>query len=180
MRNLEVANTNIFESNSQLLSHDAADIRPLFDRLLLRDCKEPEKIGSIWIPETAAERGVGKEGRLRMGIVVAVGPGDPWAKEKVVKGTTQIIRKALGACRECNGEGRNLYSDVICPACGGDGIWRKPMYCKVGDTVIYDMRREAEIFLDGVRHVILHEEQAVLAILDGAAQREDSCTALLE
>ncbi len=182
---MKTANENIFESNSQLLfSLNAEDIRMLFDRILVRDQKDPDKIGSIWIPETAAERGMGKRGLLRIGIVVAVGPGDPWAREKMAKGSTQVARKALGACDFpglpfwLNGEekigppceGGNVfdivnYEKIPCPRCKGDGIRRHPMYCKPGDTVIYDRRKEGEIFIDGERFGILHEEQAVLAIL---------------
>ncbi len=187
---MKTANENIFESNSQLLfSLNAEDIRMLFDRILIRDQKDPGKVGSIWIPETAAERGVGKRGLLRIGVVVAVGPGDPWAREKMAKGSTQVMRKSLGECETCAGCGQIKTfrssggmgmvapaswskQDVpveTCPACKGDGIRRHPMYCKPGDTVIYDRRKEGEIFINGERFGILHEEQAVLAILDSAA-----------
>lgn len=170
-----LAETNIFKSNSQLL-HDIQpeDIRPVSDRVLVRDIRDPDKIGSIWIPETAAERGLGKNGLLRMGEVVAVGPGDPYAKEWLernnVTGQHQVMRKALGVCRTCNGypySYETLTDDPdICPICHGDGIRRWPMQCKVGDTVVYDRRKEAELFIDGVRYTLLYELQSVLAILE--------------
>ncbi len=176
MRQLRQANTNIFESNSQLLAIDPARIKPVFDRILCRDIKEDDKIGSLWIPATAAERGVGKNGLLREGIVVAVGPGDPWAKEKPIKGGTQVSRTALGKCGGPHRDypcDRGKIWDVItgdfedCPACKGDGIRRWPMYCKPGDRILYDRRKEAELFIDGVRYGLLHEEQSVFAVLEG-------------
>jgi len=195
---MKTANTNIFESPSQVLKGiQPENIKLQWDRILIRDIPDPDKIGSIWIPETAAERGVGKKGLLRMGIVVAVGPGDPWASEKVitaragdVMGGNQVVRKALGECEICAGGGqiktykgtpesiglvvpaRWSTQDVpveTCPECKGDGIRRWQMYCKPGDKIIYDVRREAEFWIEGVRHVILHEEQSVYAILEQAA-----------
>lgn len=178
--------TNIFKSNSQFLhGAQAEQVRPIYDRILLRDIADPDKIGSIWIPQTAAERGVGKDGRLRLGVVVAIGPGDPFKKEWVERdhltGQHQVMRKSLGACEECGGTGWvystipnmpawqgiwNGVNKVSCLSCHGDGVKRWPMLCKVGDTVLYDVRREAEIFLDGVRHTILYELQSVLAVME--------------
>lgn len=175
--------TNIFRSNSQLMNIDPGRIKPCFDRLLLREIKDPKKIGSIFIPETAAERGVGKNGLARLGVVVAVGPGDPWAKEKVIKGTTEVVRKALGACLECKNSPNpgflrwrvsggpdgphGEWSDwEKCYGCAGDGIRRWPMYCRVGDVVIYDVRKEAQIFINGETFTLLHEEQSILGIIE--------------
>ena len=129
---------DIFESHRQLVSFGAEDIRPLQDRILVRDIPDDEKVGLIFIPPTAAERGAGKQGLLRFGVVVAVGAGD------------------------------------MLP--GG----RAPMYCQVGDTVLYDRRREAELYINGERHSLVHEEQSVYGILDnrlggvhGEAARND-------
>ncbi len=181
---MKTANENIFESNSQLLfSLNAEDIRMLFDRVLVRDQKDPDKVGSIWIPETAAEKGVGKRGLLRIGVVVAVGPGDPWVRVKMAKGSTEVVRKSLGKCPSCadgfiittytenpHNEQYPAFTYKKCTTCNGDGIRRQPMYCKVGDTVLYDRHKEADIFIDGVRYGILHEEQAIFCILESAAQ----------
>lgn len=194
------AETNIFKSNSQFLHQlDPALIRPIIDRVLVKDCPDPEKIGSIFIPATAAERGLGKDGLLRMGIVVAVGPGDPYSKEWVERdnmtGKHQVMRKALGACQTCGDpfpelgasvgigyvrasgdkmdkfrfqEGPELGEPtaIPCPDCKGDGIRRWPMYCKVGDRVIVDRRKESEFYVNGERFYLCHEQQAILAILE--------------
>lgn len=186
MKSGQLAETNIFKSNSQLL-HDIQpeNIRPVSDRVLVRDIKDPDKIGSIWIPETAAERGLGKNGLLRMGEVVAIGPGDPYAKEWLernnITGQHQVMRKALGVCPTCNGCGELVDVEVRfetrsvhetnqqkCPDCHGDGIRRWPMQCRVGDVVVYDRRKESEFYVNGERLLLIHEEQAILAILEGA------------
>ncbi len=183
---MKTANENIFESPSQTLPYDAADIRLIWDRCLVKDIPDENKIGSIWIPETAAERGVGKRGLLRMGIVVAVGPGDPWASEKIitarqgdVMGGNQVVRKSLGTCPTCaNGfiittsteyphnKQYPAFTYKKCTTCKGDGIRRWPMQVKVGDRVIVDRRKESEFYFNGERMWIVHEEQAILAVLE--------------
>lgn len=188
---IQVADTNIFKSNSQYLhAMDAASIKPIWDRILVRDIPDENKIGSIWIPETAAERGVGKDGLIRLGLVVAIGAGDKFTREWVERdhltGTHQVMRKGLGACEYCAGcgqikiFGKNNMKMVTpatwsqddqvpveeCPVCHGDGVRRWPMYCKPGDTVVYDRRKESELFIEGCRYAVIHEEQAVFAILE--------------
>lgn len=168
--------TNIFKSNAQFVHGLKADgIKPIWDRLLIRDIPDPDKIGSIFVPETAAERGLGKNGLLRLGLVVAVGPGDKFTREKVMRDNTTgahyVKRKALGACLACKTPPYGWSADewsMGCSACTGDGVRRWPMYCKVGDTVLYDRRKESELFIDGERFCLLHEEQAVMAVMEGA------------
>lgn len=186
MKNHEPVSTDIFESPAQLLPYNPADILPLLDRVLLRDVKDPDKVGSIWIPQTAAERGVGKEGLLRLAVVVAVGPGDPWEVEKLVNGGTSVYREALGPCRyvgpkwymhgkeqegyPCdNGRVFDMpeYQYNECPECKGSGKQRWPMQVKVGQTVCVDRRKEGEFYFGGERHTICHEEQAVMGIVEG-------------
>lgn len=185
MKSLENVDTNIFRSNSQFVHNlDATLIKPLWDRCLIRDIPDPDRIGSIWIPETAAERGVGKEGLLRIGVVVAVGPGDKFTREWVERdhltGQHHVQRKALGRCPDCEAPGFQItryvdppyneqypaFTYKVCPTCSGDGIRRWPMQCKVGDKVIVDRRKEAEFYVNGERLYLVHEEQAILAVLE--------------
>jgi chaperonin GroES len=43
---------------------------------------------------------------------------------------------------------------------------RRPMSVKVGDRILYDHPRTAEIKVDGEDYVVLHEEQHVLAVVE--------------
>lgn len=43
---------------------------------------------------------------------------------------------------------------------------RGPMFCKVGDRVIYDQASNRVLKLDGVEYLILREEQHIISILD--------------
>lgn len=168
--------TSIFESRSQVMELiDPATVKPVWDRVLLRDVEDQDKIGSIWIPETAAERGVGKGGNLRLGIVVSTGRGDKFIEEGVMAENGLPKRHQLGPCRACQGL-KTTHYDVVnhswdntqefpCNVCQGDGMARWPMYCSVGDTVIYDRRKECEIYFYGQRHTLIHEEQSVFAVI---------------
>lgn len=84
-----------------------------------------------------------------------------------------------GKCETCGGDlqpcwfdlrGYELVWQTKCIGCGGTGYVERPVtvppQCLPGETVLYDRRREAEVFLDGVRHVLCHAEQAVIAVLE--------------
>ena len=163
---------SIYEGLSQFLQSDPANIRLLEDRVLIRDLGEQERVGSIIIPETAAARGVGKAGMLRLGVVVAVGPGDKF-KELGLDESGAVRRKLLTErCPECE-TGRffdaKAYEYVPCPKCGGTtrAPAVMPTECKPGDRVIYDRRREAELLWKGETYSLIHEEQSILAVLEG-------------
>lgn len=168
---------SIFDEVSQLMPGlDPHDIRPIHDRVLIQDLPDEQQIGSIIIPDTAQERGVGKKGLLRIGLVIAVGRGDKWAAEWVER--NEVKRRPLGACMACKGSGSTSYeirtdtyhhdgTNFPCEVCKGDGIRRWRMYVKRGDRVIFDRRKEAEIFIEGIRYCLVHEEQAILAVLEG-------------
>lgn len=129
----------IFEGRAQVKEHlKPTQIRPMGDRVLIRDVQEDDKIGRIWVPATAKERGVGKDGLLREGIVVAVGLGDSCS------------------FRYSNGV---VYTKKI---------WgfRAPMQVKVGDRVIFDRMRQSEFVLEGIRHSLVHEQQAIICVIE--------------
>lgn len=159
----------IFSSPSQHLSYKPEEIRPLWSRVLIRDIHNDEKIGSILIPQGD----VGKDTK-RIGIVVAVGPGDKFVEDGL-DGQGDVVRRLIGECSHCEGLGRTIAqawdSDaiggmVLCFFCCGDGLQRHNMLVKAGDKILYDRRRECEIYLEGVRHSLVYEEQSVLAVLE--------------
>lgn len=173
---------HLFDELSQHIQNvDAADVRPVFDRCLVRDIPDEDQIGSIIVPETAGPIGVGKKGLLRLGEVVAIGPGDPWQSERYDKETKRVVRKALGACKACDGTGVVPYgkfgvkvfvegvedpSDVECLDCNGDGVHRWEMQVKVGDRVIFDVRKEALFHIGGEDLYLIYEQQSILAVVE--------------
>ena len=162
--------TSIFDSPSQLLEDLSPDkIKPMWSRVLIRDEHEADdKIGSIFLPQGDK----GKDTR-RIGIVVAVGPGDKHFEKGLVRdsdGNTSVDRRFLGKCEPCGGLGQILNAQAgvfeTCPQCQGDGIKRFPMEVKVGDRVLYDRRRDAEFVIEGERYNLVFEEQSVLGVLE--------------
>lgn len=169
---------HLFDELSQHIQNvDAADVRPVFDRCLVRDIPDEDQIGSIIVPETAGPIGVGKKGLLRLGEVVAIGPGDPWQSERYDKETKRVVRKALGACKVCDGAGVTNY-DIVndlfhrdgptfpCNICKGDGIHRWAMQVKPGDRVIFDVRKEALFHIGGEDLYLIYEQQSILAVVE--------------
>ena len=121
-------------------------IEPLFDRVLLKDVPEEEMLKGILIPESA-RFGVGKNGLLREAVVVAVGPGDKQFERMVRSGPkTARVKVTHWAGREIG--------------------WRTDLQVKVGDRVICDRRKEAELYIDGERYQLVYEQQAILAVLE--------------
>jgi co-chaperonin GroES (HSP10) len=155
--------TNIFQSNAQLLSGiDPAKIRPIIDRVIIEDIPDPEKIGSIVIPQ-GVEIGVGKKGLLRLGRVVAVGPGDKWIEVGFDRHDDVRRRAVKIPCPNCEGE------SIDCPTCDDTGIdpeGRLPMDVKPGDVCIVDRRKESEFFIEGKRFSIIHQQQSILAVVE--------------
>lgn len=127
---------SIFESHQQILDIIPEHIRPLEDRVLVRDIPDEEMVGSLVAPETARDRDLN-----RRGIVVAVGLGDRFYEKGKNTITGEVIRKAVK---------------------GG----RLPMEVKVGDRVIFNRRKDMEFFVDGERYNFVNEEQSILAILE--------------
>src|SRR5882672_2760631 len=133
------------------------------DRVLIRDIAEaPEMIGLIVIPELAREKILHEFGRIRIGLVLACGPGDRFI-ELGVTNEGEVRRKEITTtCLTCEGVGRCGFSlreyrhfgnknGITCHVCGGSG--REPVtiptQCSPGDKVLYSRRREAEICING-------------------------------
>lgn len=166
--------SSIFEGISNEFALDPGSIKLISDRVLLKDLGDAEKEGSIIIPDRYRERGVNQFGTYRLGLVIAVGPGDRF-REMGVTDEGQVLRKMLTApCVACGATGVMIEvwpltgNYLICPTC--QGSTRVPVcvppQCAPGDKVLYEKRLECEVYLNGERYVICHAEQAVIAILE--------------
>ena len=170
--------------SNRLTGIDPASIRLTSDRVLIRDLEQNEvdHVGSIYIPGVAQERvgGVGKDGRLRLGIVVAMGPGDRFTSHGLDTEGQQRLRLITAPCPVCHDDEPvpdhfdwswidRLDSRMKAKDCDNGRIpVTVPPQCAVGDTVIFDLRREMEIYLDGVRFSIVNASQSVLAVVEEA------------
>lgn len=180
--NLRTAD-NLFDGISNHIDVDPSTIRLISDRVLIRDVEDEEKIGSIVIPESAREKTApGKDGRLRIGVVVAVGPGDKFLEHGLnAQGSLRLTRITRPVtpedpCSMCRGKDRwfdiREYRYVAvekepCPYCiDGRVPVTVPPQCRVGDRVLYDRRRHEEMVIGGVVYSLLHAEQAVWAVLE--------------
>ncbi len=141
--------TSIYDSLSQRMDHvHPLNVRPIWDRVLIRDIHDDEKLGSIFLPELS-DHWSGEKERHRVGIVVATGPGD-----KILESWGRVVDK--------EGKLRTYKKEKAVTTESG----RLPMQCKVGDKVIVDRRRDEEIYIGGERYYLCHEEQAILGILE--------------
>lgn len=163
--------TSIFDGLSQILAIDPADVRPLFDRLLVKDVPD-EELSPAGVVLTAAPSlgGLGKKGLIRIGQVVAAGRGDKYY-EWLENGK---VHQKPYPCQRCGGRAtmkvpctalHDYDTPVDCGQCRGTGTHHVEMLIQVGDYVIYDRRKEAEIYVNWVRYSLIHEQQAVYAIL---------------
>lgn len=162
---------DIFESHQQHVVFDPAKIRLQEDRLLIKDVPEIETEGSLIVPETAAPRGVGKQGLYREGIVVAVGPGNRFIELGAEEYRGEVIgirrRRITQACLDCWPWAGTVATAGQCSTCDGSGRVgiTVPCSCKPGDRVVYERRKEAEFYVGGVRYSLVYESQAVIGVL---------------
>ena len=129
---------DIFYGIANRSQADPAKVRLLMDRILVRDLGDEEQVGSIVIPDSAR----GQE-QARMGVVVAVGPGDSHTEKDYGYDGEGSLRRH----KKFSGE-------------------RLPMECKVGDVVCYDHRRDLEFWFQGQRFFIVNETQSVFGIVE--------------
>ena len=154
----------MFDSLSQIIEDDPASIRPIHDRLLVRDVPDAEKsAGGIVLTAAPSLGGLGKSGRMRLGDVVATGKGDPYfqwmEKGKVKIRAYPCAWISTGDCVD--------YVTGPCPRCEGRGFSHVDLIVKPGDRVVIDRRKEAEfqIGIGGARYTLCHEQQAVYGIM---------------
>src|ERR1700723_874166 len=158
--------TDIYDSPSQLLAIDPATIRLISDRCLIRDLGDPERIGSIIIPEVARYKIRDEWGTLRIGEVVATGPGDRFIEvgiEKSPSESPRVLRRLITVpcgCEPLSAEqsemfgrkrGARYWFDIVnycmvelpdgvkCPVCHDTGRIpiTVPPQCSPGDKVLY-------------------------------------------
>lgn len=168
-----MSRSSMFDSMSQIMNGtDPTTLRPMFDRLLVRDVPDAElSPGGIVLTAAPSLGGLGKTGRIRIGEVIACGKGDPWFNW-MEKGKVKIHSYP---CPRCGGgfmrggtswlakqaEESGDYLRPWCPRCEGRGHSHVDLIVKPGDRIVYDRRKEAEIFIDGERFTLCHEQQAV-------------------
>lgn len=111
-------------------------VRPLEDQVVVRLEEEPNQTKSqlLYLPQGHTRQPV------RFGTVVEVGPGDRKSKRLV----------AAKPNEDAHAEIRGFYEE------------RWPMEVAVGDRVAFERRPWAQFSLDGVPHVVLHQEQQIL------------------
>lgn len=173
--------SSIFESPSQRVDHiDPTTIKLLSDRALIRDLGDPTMYaGCIIIPETCRESRAQQEwGNLRIGEVLAVGPGDRWLETWVGEDGSVGRKQLMGTCPLCEGCGRTYFDirayktlpggDGKCGECDGAGKVPVcvPPQCKPGDRVLFSRRREAEFIINGDKYSLVNSEQSVVAVLE--------------
>ena len=116
----------------QLKAILAGDIRPLGDRVLIKQDQAEDKHGSLFLPQ-----GKGQEMAYRFGQGYTL--------------TGRVVAKGMGDMKE-------------------DGS-RAPMgEYEVGDRVVFERRREAELVLhseDGASYHLIHDEQSIFGVVEG-------------
>lgn len=168
-------------------------VRLLGDQVLVRCLGTADKQGRIFIPQTAQEgRKIHQSGGdyLHRGEVLKVGPGDKTLFGVCIEcfeTTERIPRRRMsqyddrhqltvGKCHKCGGElseVERLSANGFEP---GMVTGRAPMPVAVGDIVLYENRRDAELRptrfefegLEDQTFVVLLAEQHILAVLDEA------------
>ncbi len=173
------ASRTIFDGPGQCIEGeiDVASIKLLEDRVIILDIPQDDStVGSLVIPDVAQNGGVGKGGNFRIGLVVAVGPGDKFLEVGSPNNQGVVGRKLITA--PCSHDCQDRWFDVAdyewkprpCPFCDNGGDGRIPVVvppqCKVGDRVLYDRRRHEELILNGQRYALMHAEQAAMAVLE--------------
>lgn len=116
-------------------------LRPLGDRVLIRHLSHAEKIGSIIIPEISREKSTytKNEGFLFRGVVVAVGGGANYL-DRLRRGRWVKVPTSVP-----------ITPDVA-----------------VGDIVLFERRREAEVAFNGEMFSLVSDSQSIMAIEDAA------------
>lgn len=145
------------------------DIQPLGDCVLVRRVDGKEHAGLIVIPQGLRNPARG----LRVGEVVAVGPGDKLLKIKC--GLCGLWREFIPGVRykeSHNGEHPVPRAPLPCRVCGSSNIeatWthgRADMNLKAGDQIVYSRTPANNVVIDGQEYVFLHEAQHIDAVLE--------------
>jgi co-chaperonin GroES (HSP10) len=164
--------------NLRSIEADPADIKPLGDFVLVKKISDVDGMykGVIHLPphkQTAEVDWV-----PQIGVVVACGPGDraivyvcdhggiarkvaTW-RDNPPCYRTVLIDAVRPKCERCRADMEVLvYADS-----GKMAEQRFPMHVSVGDEVIYQRWPDNDININGDEYTFLHEEQAILAVLE--------------
>lgn len=126
------------------VNHPVELVRPLGDFILVKRLPDCDEVNSLIIRPGMCMNASGKWVRsddceLRLGEVIAVGPGDEIPNGNVLSsgtGSMIAVTKLL------------------------------PMHVKVGDTVLYPRVPANDVRIDGQEYTFLREEQHVLAVIE--------------
>jgi co-chaperonin GroES (HSP10) len=138
-------------------------VRPSGDFVLVRRLDlEP---AGVWVPRRSQRAMM----QLRLGLVVAVGPGDP---------VVTLRCSSCGKERDRIGVLRHTHADHLrepvrtgtC-SCGETECevvksGRAPMQVRVGDRVLYWRSPANDVVIGGQRYIFLHEEQHIVAVVE--------------
>lgn len=146
-------------------------LRPLGDLILVKRIDEPAKYflqHGIWL---APHDRKGKPHGLRLGTVVACGPGDTLMN--LTCDNCGRKRKANMHVSAPRRDGRQPRLKD-CPACGSDQVVMgsteaRGVDVKPGDTIAYWRVPANEVRIDGQDYEMLHEEIHIEAVLEAAA-----------
>ena len=132
-------------------------VQPLHDFVLVERLPDSAPPG-ILIPESLRNANTG----LRIGKVLAIGPGDP-------------ARVYECGNPDCSGAPHVISSGKTptCYWCGSRMFWTRstrthPMHVDIGDRVVYPRVPANDIRINGQEYTFLHEEQHILAVLEEA------------
>lgn len=172
------------------ISADLEAIRPLGDFVLVRPLSDEEggKLTGTSLAELSSlsEFHMTADYRYRwnrprgnrFGRVIAAGPGDRMVglmcpRCYQVSGFRLVhidaVRKRA-SCRECGSEMKTAFH----PDFEGPVTVSAPMYCAPGDIVVFPQVPANEIEINGEKLIFLHQEQHVLAVLEGKESAEVS------
>jgi co-chaperonin GroES (HSP10) len=164
---------SIFEGLSQHVDVDLTRLRLIEDRVLVKDLGDVDQIGSIFVPENVDHmRGLGHQGNWRLGQVVAIGPGrtyHEWNGNEFGGWKRRLYTKP---CEACEGHGRFFdmkdYEYRRCPKCKGDKVVAvcDPPQCAVGDRVIFERRKECDVYINRELHCLVYAGQSILGVVE--------------
>ncbi len=153
-----------------------ATVRPRGDLVVIERIDDADaymRRTGLWIPKANRR---GKPAELRMGNVIATGPGDRLLEVVCADcGTTRVLNVEHKA--QCYANMQKCYcgSTGKCKACGSVWItaqavdFRRTMEVKPGDTVFYWRVPANDVMIDSSPYVFIHEEQHIEAVIEEVA-----------
>lgn len=149
------------------------NVKPCGDYVLVK--RLPDVAGLLWLPQRVKN----ELQRLKRGLVVAVGAGDPLITVKCAGCGAERQRVGLLGFGHSD-FGRLPVKTGTCDACGSTSldmtgvdclpvVGRVPMAVAVGDEILYWRSPANDVRINGEDYVFLHEEQHLVAVLEPSA-----------